>query len=139
MKSISSLLVGLLAYSLLPAVWAQSTGWTPELAMRVKRVSHVRVSPDGKRVAFVVSQAVMDSEKSEWLSQIHLAASDGTGAMQLTQGDRSATNPEWSPDGQWIAFASARGGKPEADASLWRIRVVGGEAGPLRDETCELS
>jgi dipeptidyl aminopeptidase/acylaminoacyl peptidase len=139
MKILSSLLVGLLTYSLFPAVWAQSTGWTPELAMRVKRVSHVRVSADGKRVAFVVSQAVMDSEKSEWLSQIHLAASDGTGAMQLTQGERGATNPEWSPDGQWIAFASARGGKPEAKANLWRIRVAGGEAEQLTDEKSDIS
>ena len=110
MKILSRLLVGLLSCSVLSRrAWAQSAGWTPELAMQVKRVSHVRVSPDGKRVAFVVAQAVMEPEKSEWLSQIYLAASDGTGAVQLTQGEKSATSPEWSPDGQWIAFlVSAR-------------------------------
>ena len=91
MKILSRLLVGLLTYSFFPEAWAQSAGWTPELAMQVKRVSHVRVSPDGKRVAFVVSQAVMDGEKSEWLSQIHLAGYDGAGTVQLTQGEKGAT------------------------------------------------
>ena len=47
---------------------ANQSGWTPELAIRTNRVSSVRVSPDGKRVAFVVGQAVMEGEKSEWLS-----------------------------------------------------------------------
>ena len=139
MKILSKLLAGLLACSLSPVAWAQSAGWTPELAMQVKRVSHVRVSPDGKRVAFVVSQAVMDAEKSEWLSQIHLAASDGAGAVQLTQGEKGSTSPEWSPDGQWIAFVSARGGKPDTKANLWRIRVAGGEAEQLTDEKSDIS
>ena len=111
MKSLSRFLVGLLscAWFLSHSGWSQSAGWTPELAMQVKRVSHVRVSPDGKRVVFVVAQAMMESEKSEWLSHIYVAASDGTGMVQLTQGEKSATFPEWSPDGQWIAFLSARG------------------------------
>ena len=139
MRILSKLLAGLLACVLSPLAWAQSAGWTPELAMQVKRVSHVRVSPDGKRVAFVVSQAVMDAEKSEWLSHIHLAGSDGAGAGQLTQGEKGSTNPEWSPDGQWIAFVSARGGKPEAKANLWRIRVSGGEAEQLTDEKSDIS
>ena len=139
MRILWKLLVGVLACTLSPVAWAQSAGWTAELAMQVKRVSHVRVSPDGKRVAFVVSQAVMDSEKSEWLSQIHLAGFDGAGAVQLTQGEKGSTNPEWSPDGQWIAFVSGRGGKPEAKANLWRIRVAGGEAEQLTDEKSDIS
>ena len=56
--------------------------------------------------------------------------------MQLTQGDKSATAPAWSPDGQWIAFLSSRGAKEPKDAkpNLWRIRVDGGEAEALTDE-----
>lgn len=66
MKILSRFLVGLLlscAYSFSHPAWAQSAGWTAELAMQVKRVSHVRVSPDGRRVAFVVAHAVMEAEK----------------------------------------------------------------------------
>src|SRR5262245_36820161 len=122
-----------------PLANAESVSWTPELALQIKRVSHVRVSPDGKRVAFVVANAVMEPEKSEWLSHIYLAAADGTGAVQLTQGEKSSTFPEWSPDGQWIAFLSARANKAEAKTNLWRIRVAGGEAEQLTDEKSDIS
>jgi dipeptidyl aminopeptidase/acylaminoacyl peptidase len=67
------------------------SAWTPELAFKVKRVGPVRVSPDGSRTAFVVATAVMEGEKSEWVSQIHLAKSDGSGSLQLTAGEKSAT------------------------------------------------
>lgn len=118
---------------------ATAGDWTPELAFKVKRVSAVQVSPDGRRVAFVVGAAQMEGEKSEWLSHVHLANADGSGAFQLTGGDKSATAPEWSPDGSWVAFISARGAKDpkdpkEAKANLWRIRPDGGEAEALTDE-----
>jgi len=115
-----------------------TVGWTPELAFKVKRVGPVRVSPDGGRVAFVVATAVMDGEKSEWVSQIHVARSDGSGALQLTAGEKSAAAPAWSPDGKWIAFVSARARTAteakDPKPNLWRIRVDGGEAEQLTEE-----
>ena len=107
--------------------------WTPARTFKVKRVGTVRVSPDGSRAAFVVGTAVMDGEKSEWLSQIHVARTDGSGAFPLTRAEKSSTAPAWSPDGRWIVFVSARGGK-DAVANLWRIRVDGGEAEALTEE-----
>jgi dipeptidyl aminopeptidase/acylaminoacyl peptidase len=108
---------------------AKPTAWTPELSMRVQSVGAVVPSPDGKRVAFVVGKAVMEGEKSEMLSQIHLANADGSEAFQLTQGEKSANAPQWSPDGEWLAFLSARSGKN----NVWLIRVRGGEAERLTD------
>jgi dipeptidyl aminopeptidase/acylaminoacyl peptidase len=86
-------------------------------------------------VAFVVGQAMMENERSEWLYHIHVARLDGTESIQLTQGEKSSNTPEWSPDGRWIAFMSARSDKPDAKPNLWRIRVQGGEAEQLTDET----
>jgi len=108
--------------------------WTPEMAMRVKRVTDVRVSPDGTRAAFVVASAVMEGKKSEWLSHVHVGRADGSGTFPLTAGEKSDTAPAWSPDGKWIAFLSARGPGEKPKANLWRIRVDGGEAEQVTEE-----
>ena len=113
-------------------------GWTPDLLLTVKRVGTVVPSPDGTRAAFVVSQAVMEGEKSEWLSHIHVASADGKETFQLTQGDKSATQPRWSPDGRWIAFLSARGSEKDK-VNLFRIRVGGGEAEALTSEKSNIT
>ncbi|MGD9723855.1 MAG: hypothetical protein AB7O59_20835 [Pirellulales bacterium] len=54
-------------------------------------------SPDGKRLAITHA------------GQIHLLNADGTGAPQPIPGQEGSNRmPAWSPDGQWIAFASTR-------------------------------
>ena len=104
-----------------PAAQAPTSTWTPELMMTVKRVTAVVPSPDGAQVAFVVGEAVTEGERSEWVNQIHVAAADGSASRQLTRGEKSSSDPRWSPDGKWIAFISSRSGK----ANVWRIRVDG--------------
>jgi dipeptidyl aminopeptidase/acylaminoacyl peptidase len=117
------------AISLSPLHGADDAGWTVGTMMNVKRVSAVTPSPDGRRVAFVVAEAVMEGEKSEWLSHVHLASADGGASRQLTRGDKSATSPKWSPDGKWIGFLSSRSGK----GNVWRINPDGGEAEMITD------
>ena len=69
-------------------------GWTPDLMFKVKRVGPVVPSPDGTLVAFVVSEPLMDGEKSEFNSQIHVGTADGSASFQLTRGEKSATGPK---------------------------------------------
>ncbi len=103
--------------------------WTPEEMMNVKGVGTVQASPDGKRVAYCVTGPVMTEDKSEYLTQIWMAAADGSGSVQFTRGEKSSENPRWSPDGRWLAFVSERSGKN----NLWLIRTDGGEAEMLTD------
>ena len=44
---------------------AEPTAWTPELMMKVKNLGSVVPSPNGKRAAYVVTEAVMETERSE--------------------------------------------------------------------------
>ncbi len=113
-----------------PAAQAPTPTWTPELMLTVKRVPAVVPSPDGTQVAFVVGEAATDGERSEWVNQIHVADSDGSASRQLTRGEKSSSDPRWSPDGKFVAFISSRSGK----ANVWRINVSGGEAEQITDE-----
>ncbi len=104
--------------------------WSPELQIKTRIVASPKVAPDGKRVAYTVNDAVMTSDKSEFVTQIWLGSTDGRENFQVTFGDKSSTDPKWSPDGQSIAFTSNR---KDNKNNLYVIRVNGGEAEPLTD------
>lgn len=110
------------------AAFAADT-WTPTLSMKVQSVAEVTPSPDGRFVLWTQTRAVMDEEKSEYLTHIFVAHTDGSGRMQLTRGEKSAEAPQWSPDGKQVYFLSERSGK----RNLYRIAVGGGEAERLTD------
>ena len=108
---------------------AQNT-WTPEMQVKTKIIGAPQVSPDGKRVVYTVNEAVMTAEKSEFVTQIWLANTDGGNTFQITYGEKSSTNPKWSPDGNWLAFTSNR---KDNKNNLYLLRLNGGEAEPLTD------
>lgn len=111
------------------ALGEESGGWTPESEMTLKNVGSVRVSPDGHRVAYTISEAVMTPDKSEYVTQVWIANADGSNSYQVSFGEKSSNDPQWSPDGQWLAFTSARTGKN----NLFVLRTSGGEAEQLTD------
>ena len=111
------------------AVFAQTT-WDPELQVKLKAVGSPRVSPDGKRLVYTVSDAVMTADRSEFVTQVWMANTDSKQSLQMTFGEKSSSNPKWSPDGNWIAFLSNR--KDNRNA-IYLLSVGGGEAEQLTE------
>jgi tricorn protease len=74
------------------------------------------LSPDGKQLAFV------------YRGDIWLAPSAGGSARPLTQHVEAEANPIFSPDGDWVAFASKRNGN-------WDIFAVPSSGGTPRQLT----
>ncbi|SMD42764.1 Dipeptidyl aminopeptidase/acylaminoacyl peptidase [Aquiflexum balticum DSM 16537] len=99
--------------------------WTAEKIMQYKNITATNISPDGKFIAYVVNVPVMEGEKSEYNSQLWVAATDGTMDVQYTRGEKSSTAPQFSPDGKQIAFLSNR---IDNKNQIFVLRLMGGEA-----------
>src|SRR5512138_3196456 len=70
--------------------------------LTLKSIGGTQISPDGKWVAYTVAYG--DFKQDAFVTQIWLADSASGKSFQLTRGDKSSTNPRWSPDGKWLAF-----------------------------------
>jgi dipeptidyl aminopeptidase/acylaminoacyl peptidase len=68
------------------------------------------------------------------------AGDDPAPVRQITDGDWDDQDPAWSPDGKWIAFASARRVSGERDLAqdIWLVGPDGGEPTRITDNTLSL-
>ncbi len=96
---------------------------TIEDLMALKSVGGARISPDGTRVAYTVTET--DMEQDAYVTQVWLADVASGRTLQLTRGKKSSSGPAWSPDGRWLAFTSSRA---EDKSQLFVISPDGGEA-----------
>jgi dipeptidyl aminopeptidase/acylaminoacyl peptidase len=89
----------------------------------VRAPSDPQLSPDGTRVAFVITTAHRDADENR--SAIWVLDVDGaTEPRQLTDGPADAA-PRWSPDGSELAFVA--GGRGES-TELRALPMTGGES-----------
>ncbi len=75
-------------------------------------------SPDGARIAFVVS------DEEAWTGDIFVVNRDGTGLVQITHHPAMDDQPAWSPDGTRITFRSYR---TERDGDIWLMNADGSD------------
>ena len=112
----------------------------PEDFYAIKLVDDPQVSPDGTRVAYVVSE--VDRPTYEYRRTIWIASTDGGTPPRRFSGGVNDTSVRWSPDGHWLAFVRAPTGevKPRDEAErdrgagkgqVWVMPADGGEARQL--------
>ena len=98
---------------------AQKRAFTIEDLYRIKSISDVHISPDGKSVVYAV--ATSDLARAKRVSHIWTMDIDGRNARQLTNSEKGESSPAFSPDGRWISYLNP------VDGNLYAIPVAGGE------------
>jgi dipeptidyl aminopeptidase/acylaminoacyl peptidase len=95
----------------------------PQDITRIRFVSDPQISPDGQRVAFVVT--TLAEEQDQYLSNIWMVDTAGGGPRRFTTGPKRDTKPRWSADGAHLSFLSER--EAHLKAQLYIMPSAGGE------------
>ncbi|MBL8984998.1 MAG: PD40 domain-containing protein, partial [Gemmatimonadetes bacterium] len=81
-----------------------------------------RISPDGKRIAFISDRSGSD--------HLWTMALDRRDSLQITRGNlQGVSSPEWTPDGNGLVVT--RGPAGPGAAKLWLYHATGGSGLPL--------
>src|SRR5258708_18587802 len=127
MKRIPGLRVECLLAPLAPPVGAQKRAITVDDYLALKSVGNPQLAPDGKWVAYTVTEPSLKDNRG--ITRIWLAEVASGSARPPTAGPGSDRPPRWAPHGRTPAFVSTRregaqpGGLPGAG---------GGAAPPAR-------
>jgi dipeptidyl aminopeptidase/acylaminoacyl peptidase len=98
---------------------------------RIKELRDPQCAPDGKSVAFVVSQIDVKEDKPG-SGHIWTVGIDGQNERQITSSTDSESSPRFSPDGKYLSFTSSRPGKARGN-QVWLLDRSGGEAFQLTE------
>src|SRR5438094_2307149 len=101
---------------------AQKRAITIDDYLALKSVGDPQLSPDGKWVAYTVTENSLKDNRG--IARIWLADVSSGQVRQLTAGPGSDRQPRWSPDGRTLAFVSTR----DSGAQLWVLPIAGGDA-----------
>ena len=106
---------------------------TPESVLGWREVQDPQFSPDGARVAFVVSDPLKGEKRTR---HIWLYDKSSNTSRQFTYSEKSESSPRWSPDGKELAFLSDRGGDEE---QIFLLRSEFGEAAAVTKEKASVN
>jgi dipeptidyl aminopeptidase/acylaminoacyl peptidase len=93
---------------------------TPEASLNIRSIADLQFSPDGRRLAFVVTEPPKSTGR---LSHIWIYDQQGGVVRQFTFSAKSESSPRWSLDGKLLAFLSNRG----EEQQIYLMRADGGE------------
>ena len=110
--------------SLAPAQPQAAAGprFTVEEMLKLRRVSDPQLSPDGRFVAYVVTDVSL--EKNSRVNHLWVVPVAGGEPAALAHAEKSDSSPRWAPDGGKIAFLSTRDGSSQ----VWVVNVAQGRA-----------
>ncbi|HXM77424.1 MAG TPA: LpqB family beta-propeller domain-containing protein, partial [Thermoanaerobaculia bacterium] len=103
--------------------------------MNLRSIVDVRISPDGDRVAYVVSTPSLERNAHE--AAIYVVEARGGAARRLAEKARvfgtnlPAPKLRWSPDGASVSFLGVAGERPQVFAVAVAGAAPGGEARAL--------
>ena len=97
---------------------------TPEASLNLRSISDLQFSPDGNRLAFVVTEPAKGERRAR---HIWIYEKQSGSIRQFTYSAKSDFLPRWSPDGKQLAFLSDR----DEQQQVYAMRADGGEASAL--------
>src|SRR5256885_10818776 len=97
---------------------------TPEASLDLRSISDLQFSPDGNRLAFVVTEPAKGDGRAR---HIWLYDKQSGSLRQFTYSAKSDFLPRWSPDSKRLAFLSDR----DDQQQVYAMRANGGEASAL--------
>ena len=97
---------------------------TPAAALNLRSISDLQFSPDGARVAFVLTEPPKAERRARhiWVYDKKAGA-----VRQFTFSPKDESSPRWSADGKQLAFLSNR----DEQQQIYIMRADGGEAAAL--------
>ncbi len=142
MARLSFIIVLLVGWAGAPA-FAQTEpgdGAEPILAtdlFKIRQIDEVAFSPDQRQILYSVKSVVKENgdtteavTERDYHTHLYVVQSDGSELpRQLTRGDESATQPDWHPSGDKIAFTRNVNDEPQ----VFVLPMDGGEAYQVTD------
>ncbi len=105
---------------------------TPEVLWKLKRLSDIQLSPDGKTLLFGISRYSVKENKGN--RDLYTMPADGGEITKVCDFPGSEFNALWRPDGKKIGFLSAKSGSVQ----LWEMNPDGSGKKQITDSLKDL-